>query len=196
MTRETFRRVYNHLRSRSGHEDRFENHPGWDTPTGKNNFTPWDRLAIAAKEQEIEQILPGYIFSSLKRAFEDYNAASYHPHFLLRPEIMSEYKRTYPSTVRGIEIRWNDQRLIFDSGMKHVDTMQWFAEPSAEEKEKYVLLSENNQFSDLFVFYMAAIRGFVKLEEETRDNARFEYFLFPAVYDSLINNNDVLKKLK
>jgi hypothetical protein len=192
--KEIFSRLYNLFRSKSGQDDRFEDHPGWDKPTGENNLTPWDRLEIAVEERGIE--LPGYIFVTLKKLLEDHTAKKFHPHFLLNATLLDEYQRTYSSTIRSIEIRWHDQRLIFDSGIKRVDTMPWFESATLEEKEKYVLLSENKQFTDLFVFYMAVQRGFDKLEEETKGNALFEYSLFPSVYESLIKSNKILEKLR
>jgi hypothetical protein len=124
---------------------------------------------------------------------EDNGAKEIHPHFLLNEALLSEYQRTQASIFRSIEIQWQDQQLIFDSELRKWDTLPSMA--GSMKKELWVLLSEN-KFSSLFQFYRAVLCDCSKLEDATREEARFEYSLFPSVYSSLIKNEKVLERLE
>jgi hypothetical protein len=192
--RETFRRLYNIFRRKSGFEDRFEDHPGFNQRSGKHRLSPWDRLVLAAEQRHLD--LPGYVFAAMKKGMEDQNTKEFHPHFLLKAEYWDEYQRTYPTILRSIEIKWQDQRLMFDSEIQRLKSMPWFQDTSAETQEKYVLLAEDKRFSDLFIFYKAVLGGYTRLANDVKDNARFEYALFASAYDPLINNLTISERLQ
>ena len=192
--KETFRRLYNLFRRKGGFEDTFEDHPGWNQKSGKDNLTPWDRLVIATKGYSFD--LNGYIFTTLKKIMEDSNPKNLHPHFLLKQEYLDEYQHTYPTLVRSIEIKWKSQMRMFDAELKYLDTMPWFGEASLEEKQHYILLAENKRFTDLFIFDKAVSHGFERLANEVIEAAKFEYSLFASVYDSLIKQVTILERLK
>ena len=191
--RQIYCRLYNIFRRKSGYEDTLDEH-SFNQKSGKDGLTPWDRLVLTLEKRSIDP--PGYIFTTLKKIIEEHGSKDAHPHFLLSTDYLNEYTKNYPTICRSIEIKWQDQLLMFASGLSHMDTMQWFGDATTGEKMQYVLLSDNRQFTDLFVFSKAVLHRFDRLEAELREKAKFEYSLFASVYDGLINNKKVLRGLK
>jgi hypothetical protein len=189
--REIFQRLYDIFRRRNGSKDRFEDHPGFHKRTGKH--TSWERLAAAADEWRIE--LPGYIYTALKKLMEGRGDKEIHPHFLLSPALLEEYKKIYPTVIRDIEIRWRDQQLLFDAEMKNVNTMPWLEGTTENYRERYVLLM-GSSFDSMFYFYRAVLCGAEEVAAQFEWQARLEYSLFPALYDGIIKKKKVLERLR
>jgi hypothetical protein len=190
--RKIFRRLYNLFRSKSGSEDRFEDHPGFDKRSGRNNQSPWDRLTQAVEHHKID--LPGYIFVSLKKIMEDNGAPKVHPHFLLNETLLTEYQRTEPSVFRSIEIQWQDQLLIFDSEVK-----KWESNPGVTGQESaklMALLMSGTPYTPLFTFYQAWLHNCTGLTKKMLEEAQLEYSIFPLLFDRLITNEEILEKLR
>jgi len=195
QARETFGRLYDVFRRRSGFEDRFEDHPGFDHRSGADNLSPWDRLVRVTDSRQI--YLPAYLFVTLKKLMEDENTKELHPHFLLKAEYLDSYQKYYPELCESIRIRWRDQTLIFEAAVIQAMTMPLYhLKQNQQEAEMYVLLAEDKRFSDLFVFCKAVCSGCADLADEVMDKAKFEYFLFAPVYDSLITNEHILEFLQ
>jgi hypothetical protein len=190
--RKIFRRLYNLFRNKSGSEDRFEDHPGFDKCSGRNNLSPWDRLVHAAEQYKID--LPGYIFTSLKKIMEENGAKEVHPHFLLNETLLAEYQRTQPSVFRSVEIQWQDLLLIFDS-----ETKKWESNPGVtgpESAKLMALLMSGTPYTSLFIFHQACLHGYTGLAKKMKEEAQMEYSLFPHLFDHLITNEAVLEKLR
>jgi hypothetical protein len=190
--RKIFRRLYNLFRSKSGSEDRFEDHPGFDKCSGRNNQNPWDRIMQAAEQYKID--LQGYIFTALKKIMEDNGAKEVHPHFLLNETLLLEYQRTQPSVFRSVEIQWQDQLLIFDS-----ETKKWEDDPGVTGRRSaklMALLMSGTPYTSLFTFYQACLHGCAGLATKMKEEAQLEYSLFPHLFDGLIMNEDILEQLR
>jgi len=190
--RKVFCRLYNLFRSKSGSRDRFENHPGFDKRSGKDNLSPWDRIVQAALKHKID--LPGYIFTTLKKIMEENGSQEVHPHFLLNETLLSEYQRTQASVFRSVEIQWQDQLLIFDSDVK-----KWASNPGVTGKEStelMALLMSGTSYTSLFTFHQACRYGCSGLAKKRQEEARLEYSLFPHLFDRLITNEEILEKLR
>jgi len=190
--RKIFRRLYNLFRSKSGSEDRFEDHPGFDQRSGRNKLSPWDRLVHAAELYKVD--LPGYIFITLKKIMEEDGAQKVHPHFLLNETLLSEYQRTQPSVFRGVEIEWQDQLLIFDSEVK-----KWEDDPGVTGQRSaklMALLMSGTPYTPLFTFYQACLHGCTGLAQKMKEEAQLEYSLFPHLFDRLMANEQILEQLR
>jgi hypothetical protein len=190
--RQIFCRLYNLFRSKSGSKDRFENHPGFDKRSGRDNLSPWDRMVQAVEQHKLD--LPGYIFATLKKIMEDNGAKDVHPHFLLNETLLAEYQRTQVSIFRSIEIQWQDQLLIFDSNVKN-----WEDNPGVTDEKSaklMALLMSGTPYTSLFTFYQACRHGCSGLAKKIQEEARLEYSLFPHLFDRLIASEEVLEKLR
>ena len=192
--REIFGYLYDLFQSKRGSTDRFANHPGFDKRTGPKKLTAWDRIAMMLDARNITPVT--YVFITLKQLIEDDGAENVHPHFLLAEKYVYSYQKAYPMIVRDIEIEWQDQLLLFDAEAKQYEAMCPSEQKGMLEKMQYIFLMSSTKFSPLFRFYKAGLYGDAKLQEETEEEAKFEYIFFPQVFDSLIKKEKILKKLR
>ena len=193
--RELFRRLYNLFRGKGGHADTFEDHPGWDKPTGADKpTTPWDRLALAAEEWRIK--LPGYLFTSLKKLLTEQNTKNFHPHFLLNETMLAEYRKNYPMIAREIEIRWESQKLALDAEIENIRMIPEYEEESDTTLLEKAVVTIACPLSSLFLFDQWSQARYPGRAADELEKARFEYSLFPEVYDRLISDETILKELK
>ena len=190
--KELFRRLYNLFRGKGGHTDTFEDHPGWDKPTGADKLIPWDRLVLAAEEWKIE--LPGYLFISLKKLLTEQNTKNFHPHFLLNETLLAEYRKNYPTIVREIEIRWESRQLSFDAEVQSVLSRHNI--PRLPAGWLICIALESGNGFDLFTYCQVGKEKTGFFMDSEIELAKFEYSLFPGVYDKLIGDETILEKLR
>jgi hypothetical protein len=190
--RTMYGRLYDIIQRNRGLSDRFANHPGFNTRRSDGK-TVWDKIIDAAERYEVD--LPGYVFFAMRRLGDTRKKGNLFPDMLLDKYLLERYVRAKENEHKSVRIRWESQAAKFDAELQSLSLIEGFDPSSDKEKNQFILLSRSPVFSDLFLFYKSVLNDLPEIYDEVRDDALFQYSLFPAVYDDLIRSDLVLRRL-
>jgi hypothetical protein len=189
----TFARLYDIIQRNRGVPDKFSDHPGFNRVTGESHRTVWERILAATRRYRIEA--PGYIYFAMKRIGNTYRGDRLYPEILLSKELLERYVHAYQTEYENVRIRWNSQKIQFDNELQKLDTIPGFDNSTSLQKKQFVLLNNYPNFSDLFLFNQSVINELPSIYMKIREDALFQYSLFPTVYDELLEERDWMIKL-
>jgi hypothetical protein len=189
-----FGRLYDIIQKNRGLSDRFVDHPGFGAkPSGNRNQTVWEKIIAAADRYSVD--LPGYVFFAMRRIGDTRRSGKLFPEMLLDQYLLERYVHARENEHESIRIRWNSQMVKFDTELQNLNLIPGFDQSSEKEKNQFILLGRSPVFSDLFLFYKSVLNDLPDIYNKIREDALFQYSLFPAVYDDLIQSDYVLGRL-
>jgi hypothetical protein len=191
--RKMYGRLYDIIQTNRGLPDRFANHSGFNTRSGPKDLTVWEKIIAATERYQVD--LPGYVYFAMRRIGDTRKSKKLFPEMLLDKALLDRYVYARENEYKSVRIRWDSQRAKFDTELQSLNLIPGFDQSTAEEKHQFILLSCHPVFSDLFLFYKSVLNHLPAVYEKVREDALFQYSLFPSVYDDLIQSDEVISKL-
>jgi hypothetical protein len=200
--RAMFGRLYDIIQMNRGLSDRFADHPGFGLRPGARSGarsgagdspTVWEKIIAATERYEVD--LPGYVYFAMRRIGDTRRNGRLFPEMLLDKFLLERYVHARENEHKSVRIRWDSQRVKFETELQSLNLIPGFDQSTEEQKNQFILLSRSPVFSNLFLFYKSILNHLPEVYERVREDALFQYSLFPAVYDDIIQSEYVIGRL-
>jgi hypothetical protein len=194
--RSIFARFFDAVQRSAGHDDRFKDHPGFDRRSGRENLTVWEKILRAVRNRGFDA--PGYVFFAMRKISSRRLKEMPVPNMLLSSALLDLYAEVCGQEREAVVCRWTDQLLLFDAEVYKMQGIAGFAALSDKKQRQFVILKADLVFSELFLFYQAMRYDLPEIygDEKIFETACFQYSLFPDIYDSVIDADKILEKLR
>jgi hypothetical protein len=189
-----YAKLHDIIQKNRGLPDRFLDHPRiGERRSGKSDQTVWEKIIAAVERYDVD--LPGYVFFAMRRISDTRRSGKLYPDMLLDQYLLDRYAHVRENEYKSVRFRWESQTVKFDTELQSLDFIHGLKKTGDKEKSRFILLSRSPVFSDLFLFYKSVLNDLPEVYEKIRDDALFQYSLFPTIYDDLIQSDFVIKTL-